>query len=380
MAKIVVQPGQSLLDVAVKYYGSVEGVFDVVRRNKLNGITDNIYAGDELEVAEAPLNPRVARFLSSHQMATMEERLRPEGIGWMQVTKSSSLRASARDFFCVAETPRVTLRAEQSYVDEGTSVRIYVELNHPAETRVSIPVRVIEAGGASVADYTIKDAGGASIAIADGHFTFVFEAGQTAQPFSVEATQDVLAETGEGLILALVDLPQDYRVGAQQIVALPFTGSEDKELIPIDTLEQLNAIRWDLNGDGIPETAHRTEYEAAFPHLFDRVRQYGGYRLTQDLDFAGTEWENPQNGTFTGTHIVGGWPPIGGSAVKFTATFDGNGHVIRNLYINRPTQDYAGLFGWGSFPGEFHNLGFEGGSIVASSQVGVLMGTVTTGL
>ena len=148
MAKIVVQPGQSLLDVAVKYYGSVEGVFDIVRRNKLNGITDNIYAGDELEVTDTPPNARIARFLAQHQVATLEERIRGHGIGYDPLPYKDS--TAQRYHFCVAVTPRVTLRAEQNYVDEGTSVRIYVELNHPAETRVSIPVRVIEAGAATL--------------------------------------------------------------------------------------------------------------------------------------------------------------------------------------------------------------------------------------
>ena len=32
MPKIIVQPGQSLLDVAVQHYGSVEGAYDLVRR------------------------------------------------------------------------------------------------------------------------------------------------------------------------------------------------------------------------------------------------------------------------------------------------------------------------------------------------------------
>ena len=56
MPKIIAEAGQSLLDIAVKYYGTVEGVFDLVRRNRLNGITDNVYAGQQLDVAEAPLS------------------------------------------------------------------------------------------------------------------------------------------------------------------------------------------------------------------------------------------------------------------------------------------------------------------------------------
>ena len=41
-----------------------------------------------------------------------------------------------------------------------------------------------------------------------------------------------------------------------------------------------------------------------------------------------------------------GWTPIGSEASKFTATFDGNGYVVSNLYINRPDKDYQGLFGY----------------------------------
>ena len=40
-----------------------------------------------------------------------------------------------------------------------------------------------------------------------------------------------------------------------------------------------------------------------------------------------------------------GWVPIGLESSKFKATFDGNGYVISNLKISRPTTHYQGLFG-----------------------------------
>ena len=40
-----------------------------------------------------------------------------------------------------------------------------------------------------------------------------------------------------------------------------------------------------------------------------------------------------------------GWIPIGISSNSFKANFDGNGYVVRNLYINRPTEERQGLFG-----------------------------------
>jgi len=40
-----------------------------------------------------------------------------------------------------------------------------------------------------------------------------------------------------------------------------------------------------------------------------------------------------------------GWVPIDGTYDDFTGTFDGNGHEIRNLYINRAKESFVGLFG-----------------------------------
>jgi hypothetical protein len=40
-----------------------------------------------------------------------------------------------------------------------------------------------------------------------------------------------------------------------------------------------------------------------------------------------------------------GFNPIGTSAAPFKGTYNGQDYTIRNLYINRPTLDYVGLFG-----------------------------------
>jgi hypothetical protein len=41
----------------------------------------------------------------------------------------------------------------------------------------------------------------------------------------------------------------------------------------------------------------------------------------------------------------GGWIPIGNSSKPFSGHFDGDGHIIENLYINRLGTSYQGLFG-----------------------------------
>ena len=217
--------------------------------------------------------------------------------------------------------------------------------------------------------------------------------------------------------------------------------AQSATLIDITTLAQLDAIRYDRDGDGVvsfttaaslpgsPMFSNRTDvvalmgadsiYAQAFtsgdfyataaattaatgavavstPYYYKlssaATSPYTGYELMNNLDFAGTKWENPTGGTFTGTHETGGWVPIGNSssfAARFTAAFDGNNNVISNLYINRSTIENVGLFGYVGINengtthttaddqvGEIRNLGLEEGSVTGGGNVGSLVGSI----
>ena len=67
-----------------------------------------------------------------------------------------------------------------------------------------------------------------------------------------------------------------------------------------------------------------------------------------------------------------GWTPIGCSYASFGAAFDGNGHVVSNLYINRPDKDYLGLFG--NITSEIKNVGLENVDVTGTDYVGGLVG------
>jgi hypothetical protein len=67
------------------------------------------------------------------------------------------------------------------------------------------------------------------------------------------------------------------------------------------------------------------------------------------------------------------WVPIGDSASPFSGTFNGGGHVISNLTINRPNGDYQGLFGFIN-GGKVQNLGLDKASIKGRNVVGGLAG------
>ena len=70
-----------------------------------------------------------------------------------------------------------------------------------------------------------------------------------------------------------------------------------------------------------------------------------------------------------------GWSPIGSEANPFTGMYDGAGHTVEGLFIDRPNSDHQGLFGFVS--GEqarISNLTVEDFSITARNRNGGLVG------
>ena len=183
----------------------------------------------------------------------------------------------------------------------------------------------------------------------------------------------------------MFSLPHIFRVWILCTIVLFFSSlclfaqDDDPALINITTLEQLNVMRLDLNGDGVPASRVLSTYKAAFgtPGCAGSCT---GYELMADLDFeddasyaSGSKnlaWIDPANGGTIGTK---GWFPIGDISNPFTAVFEGNGHTISNLYING-TNTYVGLFGELGPRGKIRNLGIKGGSVTGDDQTGGLVG------
>ena len=69
-----------------------------------------------------------------------------------------------------------------------------------------------------------------------------------------------------------------------------------------------------------------------------------------------------------------GWTPIGNTVNLFAAKFNGNGHIITNLYINRPDENYQGLFGYTDTGSEITNLGLKNVNITGGTFTGGLAG------
>lgn len=68
-----------------------------------------------------------------------------------------------------------------------------------------------------------------------------------------------------------------------------------------------------------------------------------------------------------------GWSPIGNSTLKFSGIYEGAGHIIYSLYINRPEESYVGFFGWTN-NSVIRNIGLTNFNISGSYGVGGLVG------
>ena len=99
------------------------------------------------------------------------------------------------------------------------------------------------------------------------------------------------------------------------------------------------------------------------------------YVLGSDLDALATK--NWNGGA--GFAPIGSGPSTGGvDGNAFLGSFNGLGHTISNLYINRPSQDYVGLFA--RSVGNIGNVTLTNAAVTGQSTVGGLAGDAASGV
>ena len=92
------------------------------------------------------------------------------------------------------------------------------------------------------------------------------------------------------------------------------------------------------------------------------------YALGSDIDAATTvSWNSDA-----------GFDPVGTDLDRFTGNFDGLGHTVTQLNVNRPNTNQVGLFG-ATNSSNFQNVGIVDGSFSGSSYVGALVGDKASG-
>ena len=185
-------------------------------------------------------------------------------------------------------------------------------------------------------------------------------------------------------------------LAAQPAAATVSYDTDGDGLIEISTLAQLNAIRWDLDGDGTTDkVANESSYASAFPNAVagmgcpttaDDADDNGctGYELEGDLDFD-TDGDGDVDAADEYWHSGAGWEPVGSSGTgnDFIATFEGNGHTITRMHIDR-SSGRIGLFGDVGSGGWIRNVGLVEVAVTGSGRgnkgglAGINSGSITS--
>ena len=184
------------------------------------------------------------------------------------------------------------------------------------------------------------------------------------------------------VLIALTALLSLTTSAAAQTPAVDYDTNDDG-YISVANLDQLNAIRHDLNGNGARDSITTTvwaNYTSAFPNAATGMGCPAtgcvGYELTTNLDFDsdsdGDVDANDHSGNYWNSGD--GWLPIGSFANQYSANFKGNGNTINNLFISRSSAAYQGLFGVIASGSRLETLGVTNADVHGTDRVGILVG------
>jgi len=167
---------------------------------------------------------------------------------------------------------------------------------------------------------------------------------------------------------------------------------DDDGYIDIWTLAQLNAIRWDLDGNGDPPAGNLLAYNTVFRwrdataagrmgcELTDHDGNSGtpdqatctGYELIADLTFdENGDGQVTETGDPTYWNSNAGWLPLG----AYTGHFKGNGNTIDLLTIGRTGTNDVGLFSSIGSSSRIETVGITNATVTGSIYTGILAGT-----
>ena len=132
-------------------------------------------------------------------------------------------------------------------------------------------------------------------------------------------------------------------------------------------VDSLNAVSSVVVADGFTESEYKIADVADLVKLAELVND-------ENLDTTGITFVLSSDIDLSS---ISNWTPIGDYSIDsnniFKGSFDGNGHVIKNLQIDRDTKEYQGLFGYTDI-GEIKNVGLEEGNVKGKAYVGGLVG------
>ena len=257
--------------------------------------------------------------------------------------------------------------------------------NQPPVAVGIVADRALEVGATAV----VVDIAGAFDDLDDDTLTYAATSSRTSVA-TVSRSGSMITITPESAGRTIITVTATDASGSNTSVSQRFTvtvghnyDADEDGLIAISNLAQFDAVRHDLNGNGLVTGDNAAAYAAAFPDAFDRlgcgIDGCAGYELLADLDFD-TDGDGSADSGDTYWNAGEGWEPIGiprgrfvGTLLgAFNATFDGNGHSIANLFVAR--DDHSGLFGAIGSRGAVRDVRLTDMDVTGNQGVGGLAG------
>ena len=325
-------------------------------------------------------------------------------------TLNVSIVAGAQDPIALSVLPGESTAMgscrDASISEMGFDYACYIPANAPSASQLVIEL----SGGATCSDddlsFSVGDGGSYrhdTASTPNRHLLILERA-------NLSGTRDITVTKGCG---------GNYEDITPRIRLFASVDADKNGLIEIYTIEQLSNMRHNLAGTSYRDTEGGTHNTTGAPTTLasncttatdpdgDGTMTYlCGYELARSLDFSNADSytsdsvdhclrpldtattitacidtdANTQlaqgNVVASASGVNTGWAPIGDNSTndttsRFSAIFDGNGHSISNLYVNRST-DYVGFFGYST--GALRSLGLRQVYVSGANYTGGLAG------
>ena len=232
----------------------------------------------------------------------------------------------------------------------------------------------------------------------DDALTYTMQVSPESTVVTLSGSQLTLTPGARTTVVVTVRATDPGGLAAMQTFSVTVGAAGDRDydidnnnLIDVATLAQLDAVRYDLNGDGLVDGAIWRPYYAAFVEArlgMGCPDGCVGYELAANLDFFDTNGDG-QVDTNDDTNGDGqvdaednatywnsgdGWAPIGSDGEPFAVIFEGNRYTVSHLFIDRDDNDYTGLFGATGASSVIRRLGVVDANVTGDDYVGGLVG------
>ena len=154
--------------------------------------------------------------------------------------------------------------------------------------------------------------------------------------------------------------------------------------VPKDKLASYNDTKFDGTSSGTLTGANeKVGWQEAFARIYElsdepyEITSLDAFKTFRDKVNEGTAWSDYGTTNFKLTKDLdlseSNWEPIGTYTHPFSGIFDGGGHVIKSLTIDRDETDYIGLFGYAT-EATIYNMYLENPKVRGRDYVGTVIG------